>query len=469
MAGPHAAGVAALALSAHPGMKPGALASLLERTATALRAPWACTSRARATRRPAPVASATASTEPATSTRSTSCTNGLQRMTREGPDLMVRPLVRAARVAHGPRKAPRDKVECDSQTNQHPSPRRRSPTNPRCGRRSPRPTAHPSRRSSRDIRRRRSPGPSSPTSPTPRATPSSRSPSPPSPSTSPASSSPQSGWQPGDRRAVVRRAQPRLPARPRRAAPRRRSRLGLDDQAARLAEELASADAEAPARIASEFTPTQLMPIVASDRASTSRATGIRSHSRRRRSPNPPPSTRQERTDMPAAVLIGAQWGDEGKGKATDLLGSRARLRREVQRRQQRRPHRRHRRREVRPAPAAVGHPHAGRHAGHRQRRRRRHRGAVRGARGARAPAASTSRSCASAPTRTSSRSTTARSTRSPSASSASARSAPPAAASAPPTPTRSTASASASRTSSTRTSCGRRSRARSTRRTTCS
>ena len=26
---------------------------------------------------------------------------------------------------------------------------------------------------------------------------------------------------------------------------------------------------------------------------------------------------------MPAIVLIGAQWGDEGKGKATDLLGSR--------------------------------------------------------------------------------------------------------------------------------------------------
>ncbi|OAA20731.1 adenylosuccinate synthase, partial [Frankia sp. EI5c] len=24
---------------------------------------------------------------------------------------------------------------------------------------------------------------------------------------------------------------------------------------------------------------------------------------------------------MPALVLIGAQWGDEGKGKATDLLG----------------------------------------------------------------------------------------------------------------------------------------------------
>ena len=26
---------------------------------------------------------------------------------------------------------------------------------------------------------------------------------------------------------------------------------------------------------------------------------------------------------MPAVVLIGAQWGDEGKGKATDLLGGR--------------------------------------------------------------------------------------------------------------------------------------------------
>lgn len=39
MAGPHVAGVAALAVSAHPGMKPGALASLLERTAEALPCP----------------------------------------------------------------------------------------------------------------------------------------------------------------------------------------------------------------------------------------------------------------------------------------------------------------------------------------------------------------------------------------------------------------------------------------------
>ncbi|GAA1757039.1 S8 family peptidase [Agromyces humatus] len=39
MAGPHAAGVAALALSAHPGMNPGQLASFLERSATPLACP----------------------------------------------------------------------------------------------------------------------------------------------------------------------------------------------------------------------------------------------------------------------------------------------------------------------------------------------------------------------------------------------------------------------------------------------
>ena len=39
MAGPHVAGVAALALSAHPDMKPGQLASFLERTATPLACP----------------------------------------------------------------------------------------------------------------------------------------------------------------------------------------------------------------------------------------------------------------------------------------------------------------------------------------------------------------------------------------------------------------------------------------------
>jgi hypothetical protein len=38
--------------------------------------------------------------------------------------------------------------------------------------------------------------------------------------------------------------------------------LGLDAQAARLADELATADREAPARIASEYTPTQLMNVI---------------------------------------------------------------------------------------------------------------------------------------------------------------------------------------------------------------
>jgi len=39
MSSPHAAGVAALALSAHPGLRPGALASFLERTATPIACP----------------------------------------------------------------------------------------------------------------------------------------------------------------------------------------------------------------------------------------------------------------------------------------------------------------------------------------------------------------------------------------------------------------------------------------------
>jgi hypothetical protein len=71
------------------------------------------------------------------------------------------------------------------------------------------------------------------------------------------------GWQPGRPvpwRVEANRAYLRALDAQRRAA----LALGLDDRAARLADELASADAEAPARIASEFTPTQLMPIVAS-------------------------------------------------------------------------------------------------------------------------------------------------------------------------------------------------------------
>jgi len=72
-----------------------------------------------------------------------------------------------------------------------------------------------------------------------------------------------SGWQPGypvPWRTEPNRAYLRALDAQRRAA----LALGLDGHAGRLADELAAADAEAPARIASEFTPTQLMPIVAS-------------------------------------------------------------------------------------------------------------------------------------------------------------------------------------------------------------
>ncbi|WP_067880188.1 DUF3151 family protein [Agromyces aureus] len=73
-----------------------------------------------------------------------------------------------------------------------------------------------------------------------------------------------SGWEPG---AAVpwsdepNRAYLRALDAKRRAA----VTLGLDMQVARLAGELSSADAEAPARIASEFTPTQVITIVTAD------------------------------------------------------------------------------------------------------------------------------------------------------------------------------------------------------------
>ena len=71
------------------------------------------------------------------------------------------------------------------------------------------------------------------------------------------------GWHPGG--AVSWSDEPnRAYLRALDAQRRAASHLGLDGHAARLAEELAAADASAPARIASEFTPTQMMPIVAS-------------------------------------------------------------------------------------------------------------------------------------------------------------------------------------------------------------
>ncbi|GAA1828554.1 DUF3151 family protein [Agromyces salentinus] len=72
-----------------------------------------------------------------------------------------------------------------------------------------------------------------------------------------------SGWEPG---AAVpwsdepNRAYLRALDAKRRAA----TQLGLDELVGRLADELASADASAPARIASEYTPTQVITIVTS-------------------------------------------------------------------------------------------------------------------------------------------------------------------------------------------------------------
>src|SRR3954468_13462603 len=38
--------------------------------------------------------------------------------------------------------------------------------------------------------------------------------------------------------------------------------------------------------------------------------------------PEPPPEHPASGGPMPAIVVLGAQWGDEGKGKATDLLAT---------------------------------------------------------------------------------------------------------------------------------------------------
>ncbi|MCP2367129.1 hypothetical protein BCL57_001283 [Agromyces flavus] len=70
-----------------------------------------------------------------------------------------------------------------------------------------------------------------------------------------------SGWSPGERvpwAEEANRAYLRALDAERRAA----ERLGLHDRAERAAADLAAADPEAPARIASEFTPTQLIPVI---------------------------------------------------------------------------------------------------------------------------------------------------------------------------------------------------------------
>ena len=74
---------------------------------------------------------------------------------------------------------------------------------------------------------------------------------------------------------------------------------------------------------------------------------------------------------MPGVVIVGAQWGDEGKGKVTDLLAERADDDRALPGRQQRRPHDRPRRRGVQVPPDPLGDPLPGQDLRDRQRRRR--------------------------------------------------------------------------------------------------
>ena len=161
---------------------------------------------------------------------------------------------------------------------------------------------------------------------------------------------------------------------------------------------------------------------------------------------------------MPAIVLLGAQWGDEGKGKATDLLGSSVDYvvkynggnnagHTIVVDGEKYALHL-----------LPVGHPHARRRARHRQRRRHRPRRAVqrdRRARGPRRRHLAAGRQRQRAPHRAR---TTGPSTRSTERFLGNAQaSARPAAASARRTPTRCRASASACRTCSTRRSCAQK------------
>ena len=84
-------------------------------------------------------------------------------------------------------------------------------------------------------------------------------------------------------------------------------------------------------------------------------------------------------------VVIGTQWGDEGKGKIVDWLTEQRAGRGALPGRPQRRPHAGHRRQEDGPAADPVGRAASGRRDLHRQRRRAVARGAAAGDRRARA------------------------------------------------------------------------------------
>ena len=128
----------------------------------------------------------------------------------------------------------------------------------------------------------------------------------------------------------------------------------------------------------------------------------LRSSSRSARSTPCSPTSPAGRPDVSGTVIVGAQWGDEGKGKIVDLLAERFDDRRPLPGRLERRPHGRRRRRDVQVPAAAVGHPRPGQALRARQRRRDRPGHAVRGARRAREPRPHRRRACASPATRTS-------------------------------------------------------------------
>ena len=75
---------------------------------------------------------------------------------------------------------------------------------------------------------------------------------------------------------------------------------------------------------------------------------------------------------MANVVVVGAQWGDEGKGKIVDWLSRAGRCRGPLPGRPQCRPHARHRRQGLQALAAALGRRAAGKALGHRQRRRAR-------------------------------------------------------------------------------------------------
>ena len=96
--------------------------------------------------------------------------------------------------------------------------------------------------------------------------------------------------------------------------------------------------------------------------------------------------SRRRLSGMANVAVVGAQWGDEGKGKIVDWLSRARRRRRPLPGRPQRRPHAGHRRHHLQAQPAAVRRRAAGQAVDHRQRRRARSLGAARGDRRAARP-----------------------------------------------------------------------------------